>query len=255
MKVNDWLNANKLSLNVKKTNFVLFRSYQKKIEFPLKLELNHQYLQQSSCVKYLGVMIDEHLNWKKHIVHVSSKIKQSIGILSKLRHYMPVKTLVNLYYALVYPYLTYSVVAWGNTYDSIVKPITTLQKRSIRIITFADFRDHSNPLFLRLQILKFKDVVFHQTAIFMHDFHHGNLPNAFESFFTLVCKRHNYNTRLASCKSNYSLPSAKTNYGKFNVRFSATKVWNSLDEKLRCLSRKSFKTALKTQLIDSYNSV
>ena len=135
-------------------------------------------------------------------------------MLSKLRHYVPTKLLTHLYYTLVYPYLTYSVVAWVNTYETTTNPIVILQKRAIRIISFADFRVHSNPLFIRLNISKFNDIVKFQTALFMHDFDHGNLPDTFNSFFSLVSTRHNYNTRLASNKTNYSLPSARTNYGK-----------------------------------------
>ena len=206
----------------------------------IRLQLNNYQFKQTSCIKYLGVIIDEHLNWKEHVTHICGKIKRGIGILSKLRHFVPTKILVNLYYTLIYPYLTYSVVAWGNTYDTTVKPITILQKRAMRIILFSDFRDHSNPLFIRLKILKFPDIIKFQTAIFIHDFHHGNLPCSFDSFFHLVSSRHNYNTRLASCKSNYSLPSARTNYGKFNIRFSATKIWNSLNENLRNFKKVKF---------------
>ena len=218
----------------------------------MKLFINNCELKQVSSIKYLGVVIDEHLNWKNHIEHIASKIKRGIGLLSKLRHYVPSKILVNLYYTLIYPYLTYSVIAWGNTYDNTTNPIFILQKRALRIITFADFRDPSNPLFIKLNILKFDDIVKFHTAIFMHDFHHGNLPDTFNSFFSLVNTRHNYNTRLASNKTNYSLPSARTNYGKFNIRFSSVKVWNSLNEGLRQFPKQKFKKALFAQILNSY---
>ena len=152
---------------------------------------------------------------------------------------------------MIYPYLTYSVVAWGNTYDTTTKPIFILQKRVIRIISFADFTDHSNPLFIKLNIMKFNDVVKFRTAIFMHDFHHSNLPRNFDSFFSRISKRHNYNTRLAS-KLNYSLPAVKTNYGKFNIRFAALKNWNSLEESLKSSNKEKFKRILMSQILNSY---
>ena len=119
---------------------------------------------------------------------------------------------------------------------------------------FADFREHSNPLFIKLNILKFNDIIRFQTAVFMYDFHHGNLPDTFKSFFSLVSNRHNYNTRLASSKTDYSLPSARTNYGKFNIRFSATKVWNSLDKNLRQFTKAKFKKIIFAQIINSYHN-
>ena len=67
------------------------------------------------------------------------------------------------------------------------------------------------------------------------------VADTFNSFFSLVSTRHNYNTRLASNKTNYSRPSARTNYGKFNIRFSAIKLWNSLNENLRHSTKAKFK--------------
>ena len=101
-------------------------------------------------------------------------------------------------------------------------------------MTIADFKEHTNPIFIDLKILKFHDIVWLQSAIFMHDFHHGNLPVAFNQFFLLVNKRHGYNTRSAS-KLNYSLTHVRTNYRKFSIKFVGVKGWNSLDEDLKNL--------------------
>ena len=76
-------------------------------------------------------MIDSHLNWKSHdqVCYISKKIKRNIGILSKIRHYVNLKTLTNPYYSLIYPFLIYGITACGNTYKSTLTPIITLQKR------------------------------------------------------------------------------------------------------------------------------
>ena len=79
----------------------------------------------------------------------------------------------------------------------------------------------------------------------MHDYHSGNLPSSFNSFFIKVNQRHSYNTRLAS-KISFSLPQVRTNYGKFNIR-SGVKVWNSID-KLKTLKKSAFKKKLKDSL-------
>ena len=89
-----------------------------------------------------------------------------------------------------------------------------LQKRVLCILTFSNYNDHSNPLFKALEIIKFEDVIFLHNATFMYDFHSGTLPPAFSNYFTVVNKRHKYNTRLAS-RSSYTLPPIRTNYGKF----------------------------------------
>ena len=93
----------------------------------------------------------------------------------------------DLYYSLIYPYFTYGILAWGNTYSSTVNPLFTRQKKVSRIITFSDYMycEHTSPLFANLNILKTCDLVYFHNAIFMHDYHSGNLPSSFNLFFFL----------------------------------------------------------------------
>ena len=127
-----------------------------------------------------------------------------------------------LYYTLIYPFLSYLVITWGNTYTTTLKPLFILKKKAVRLVTFSDFRAHSTPLFYKLRFLKFPDIIFLNNALFMYDFHSGNWPLVFQTFFTSVNKIHGYNTRLA-CKNSYYLPKIRTNYGKFNIRFLGIK--------------------------------
>ena len=88
-------------------------------------------------------------------------------------------------------------------------------------------------------------------ALFMHDFHSKVLPTSFRNFFKSVKEVHQYNTRFAS-KHSYCIPKAKTNYGKFNIRFIGSKVWNSIQDDLKFKRRTSFKHNLKSALISEY---
>ena len=148
------------------------------------------------------------------------------------------------YYSLIYPFLTYSLSIWGNTYSSTLRPLIILQKKATRIITFSEPGDHSEPLFKKLNILKLTDLVTLHNALLMYNYHHNLLPFSFENFFKTVASIHSYNTKLAS-KSTYYLNTIKTNYGKFNFCFAAVKVWNNLDESIKHLPLKSF---LKKQI-------
>ena len=251
--VHKWLCCNQLSLNIEKSNYVIFHAPQKKITSQIKLTLNNCTLKQESSTKYLGIIIDENLNWKAHISHIENKIKRGIGVISRLRHTVTRSILLNLYYSLIYPYLTYGLVAWGNTYDTTLRPLINLQKKTVRLITFSDFRAHTNPLFHDLNILKIKDLVKFQTCIFMHDYHHNRLPVVFKSYFVQANTKHKYNTRFSS-KENYTLPLVRTNYGKFNLRFTGAILWNSLDEDLKKERKENFKRKLFTTFINSYDS-
>ena len=193
LEVYKWLCANKLSINIEKTNFVIFRSSQKRVNYVPKLYINNMRLKQEDSIKYLGIYIDSHLNWKSQVLHIS-KIKRSIGIICKLRCYVTLPILLQLYYSLIYPFLTYGIIIWGNTYMTTLHPLILLQKKTIRLMTFSNFDEHTEPLFKSNELLKLKDLIFLYNSLFMHDFHGNKLPLSFESFFLPVKLKHGYNT-------------------------------------------------------------
>ena len=174
--INVWLCANKLSLNVEKSNFVLFHPSQRKIGINFQLSINDKIIKQCYSVKYLGILIDSNLGWKSQIECIAKKIKRSVGILSKLRYYVHTNILINLYYTLIYPFLIYGIIVWGNTYPSTIQPLFVLQKKAMRIITFSEYNEHSSPLFKLLNIIKIFDLVTFHIASFMYKFHHRLLP-------------------------------------------------------------------------------
>ena len=156
--------------------------------------------------------------------------------------------LLQLYYSLIYPFLTYGLSIWGNTYSSTLRPLIILQKKATRIITFSEPGDHSEPLFEKLNILKLTDLVTLHNALLMYNYHHNLLPSSLEIFFKTVASIHSYNTRLAS-KSTYYLNTIKT-----NKRFAAVKVWNNLDESIKHLPLKSFEKKVMFNILQSYCS-
>ena len=111
-----------------------------------------------------------HISVGSHISHISIKIKRCIGILSNIRHSVTDQVLVQLYYSLIYPFLTYSLITWGTTYQTALLPLITLQKRTVRIITFSEYSCHSSPLFRKLKILKVSDLLYLYCALFMYDY-------------------------------------------------------------------------------------
>ena len=121
-----------------------------------------------------------------------------------------------------------SWVTYRNATCAVWRPDQCLSKRRVlRIITFSNYSDHSNPLFKALEIIKFEGIVFLHNAILMNDFHSDTSAPAFSNYFTAVNKRHKYNTRLAS-RSSFVLPPMRTNYGKFSInKFEGAKIWNA----------------------------
>ena len=157
--VDEWLKANKQSLNIKKSNFVIFCPRQKNMSFIHRIRIldsvtdTYANLGMKDFVKYLGLMIDSNLSWKYHIESICHKISKSIGIIAKIRHYVPRRVLLSVYNSLIVPYLTYGICGWGNCALTFQRKIVTLQKRVLRLIYFSKSKEHTVPFFLKTKIV------------------------------------------------------------------------------------------------------
>ena len=171
IKIDSWMRSNKLSVNIKKTNYVVFKSAQKKASSDLPLSFNSQILNEKNSVKFLGVYIDNYsLTWKLHINHVCKKMSKSIGVIFRSRFFLTEKTLLSLYYTLVYPYISYCSTVWTSTYPANLNRIYLLQKRAVRAITKSDYLAHSAPLFSRLNVLHIFQVNSFHVGKFMYKY-------------------------------------------------------------------------------------
>ena len=154
-----WLASNKLTLNTKKTNFVIFHPYQKSVDYLPQLKIfdtdTNQYvsLEMKNYVKYLGILIDKNLSWKIHIDNVAAKLSKTVGLIAKLRHFVPQHTLLNIYRALILPYLSYGLIVWGQASKTNLTKILLLQEKVIRFILSANRKVHAIPLFIDANIL------------------------------------------------------------------------------------------------------
>ena len=132
-KISNWLTSNKLTLNVAKSNFILFYGKHNKIK-DFNLFISGGKLKNTSNCKYLGIIMDEHLNWKEQIKLVSNKIKQGVGMLHKIGRYISKRSLISLYYALIQSHLTYCVSAWGNPETPGINKINKFIHKCFKLI-------------------------------------------------------------------------------------------------------------------------
>ena len=107
-----WLKANKLSLNIKKTHFMIFSS-KNKPHTDMNINIDGEIINETSKTKFLGVIIDNKLSWKDHILYISGKLARGTGVILRARKYLMKETLISLYYSFVYPYLIYCNHVWG----------------------------------------------------------------------------------------------------------------------------------------------
>jgi hypothetical protein len=248
----DWLAANRVSLNAKKTELVLFRPKNKPGTTRLTIKIRGCKVFTTTKVKYLGVILDHQLRWKHHITELEKKLSMAVGLLCKLRHYVDTKTLRGLYFNLFHSHLLYGSVVWGHASQDELKKLYRLQKRAVKIITFADLHDSASPLFHRLGILKLKDAIQLRQCELIYDWTNNHLPSAFSNYFTY--KKSRKNTRLAVLP-HLTIPERKTDkYGG-----SCMKYWGALlhNQLLRqginlTMPKRAFTNTVKAMLLASY---
>ena len=238
-KFSDWCCANRLSVNVSKTNFMLFSNYTHPTLPSIKF--NDVSIERSSSVRFLGVELDDKLKFHNHINNVTHKVSKNIGILCKLAYFIPQYLLISLYHSLVEPYLNYCPIIFGGAYSSHVQPLEVAQRKSIHIICRVGRQASSNPLFANLGILKFNDIYKLQLGIYMFK----NRDN-----FIISSSNHNYNMR-----NSIFIPAFQrlTLTQRQSVAYQAPLIWNSIPLDIRnCQSLKGFKVSYKNFLISQY---
>ena len=248
--VTQWIRANKLSLNLQKTKVMLFSNSLDSL--PGDVVFDNTSLEEVTHIKFLGVHVDNKLSWKHHINNCCKTISRNIGIMNKLKLFFPSSTLLTLYFSLILPYLNYGILAWGNTYSTLLDKILLLQKKALRISFNLHLREHTDQLFFNNKILKVKDIYSLQLGLFMFKYNSKKLPKVFENLFFKNDTVHKYPTRRSN---EFHLPLLRTILSQNTFLYTGPKLWNDLDEDLKkAKSLVSFKSKFKKILIGFYEN-
>ncbi len=256
-----WFCANKLKLNANKTKYTLIRPVYRTVDFDnLTLHIGGTPVkrigddQPEKSIKFLGLVLDEHLRWRHHIDYINKKIAYSLFTLTQLKYTLPKESLLTLYHALIYPHLSYSLLAWGNASRKELNRTVTLQKKAIRVVNIARYNGHTDPLFKKTNILKLEDMYEHQVCMFMCDYEQNRLPRSFENIF-----RHNsdihitYNTRNSHL---FYIEKSHSNFTSQLPLYNFPKIWNRrFKANSDVKSRKSLNARLRENMLSSYLDV
>ena len=183
------------------------------------------------------MLTDENLSWKHHILNIASKISTSIGIIARLRHFVPLNTLQYIYRSLIQPYLLYGITAWGRAGKTHRNIIPRLQKRALRLMFFCDYKTHAIPLFICSSLLPLDLLYFKSVAILMHDVSNNISPPQISNLFHYQHNIHSYITR-SSTRGNFFLKYSRIN--KQNMTFQGMVLESGiayLVNFIKCLKR------------------
>ena len=138
--------------------------------------------------------------------------------------------LKQLYYTLIYPYLNYGLMSWGNTYRTNLNKIRSAQNACVKSIFFASKRENATPYYNLLKILKFDNIFKLKISIFTYNIIHDktNIPTVFSQTIQRHSTCHSYNTRFAA-KQNFGRPKVRTNYGVHTFNFVSSQIWQTID--------------------------
>ena len=141
-----------------------------------RLKLAGKVLTPSKWVKYLGVHLNEHLNWKHHVSTIAAKLRRANGAISKIRHYAPTKTLLNVYHAIFMSHVRYAAQIWALCDNTTTHRIQVLQNTAIRLMTFNGPRVSATPLLANFELLNVFDQVKVMNIAYLHRYFNANLP-------------------------------------------------------------------------------
>ena len=222
LKVNKWFQANRLSLNLTKTHYMVFNGGKKSGN--TEIIINNNNIDRVDSTKFLGVLIDQKLTWNEHIKLVESKIAKSIAIMYRVKHIIEPNTLLTLYCSLVLPYLDYCSEVWGNNYNSRLNNLCIMQKRCIRLITNSGYRDHTTPLFHKLKLLNFKDLIKLKTVKLAFKANQNKLPSEIQKKYLHL--NYTYGTRQKS-NLNFVKHYCRTTQKSFSPINISIDIWNN----------------------------
>ena len=264
-----WFNSNKLLINATKTHLVTFMTHQKQKYVNSEnhsLLICHSSLKPTTCAKFLGLQLDSNLSFKNHFSFICSKISKGIYAIKRASSILEKKDLITLYYALIYPYLSYGLLVWGgicklDTHfrklhkgpaQNHMKTLTTvhkLQKRALRTISKQGYLSHHIPLCHTLQILDLEQLYDMKALSFLHDYYHDKLPPLFNDKFSFYNNRNNElclkiryrRTDIASAALYHTLPN----------------IWNPLPNQLKAYlpkSKRVFLREVKSHFLQTYEN-
>ena len=246
-KVSEWLIGNKLSLNVSKSNMVMFRAHTKKIRCKLSIKINNETINKKCHTKYLWMILDNNLTWTQHINYVNLKLSKSIGILCKLRHLVTKQMLRPLYFTFVQPYIDYGLIDWGGANRSTLELVRKSIRKAVRILSFQKKECHKDQLFENLKILNFD--LYNEFTIgkFMWKLSNNLLPNCINKLF----KSNEVHKHIPGHENDFFLPAINTEIKRRTVTFKGIKIWKKIPSDIKSIPLFSkFKKQLHNSLLN-----
>lgn len=233
----NWLKANSLTLNVNKTKYLTFsknKRGQPMNEHTLQLHECQNNFPQCSCphitqtksIKYLGIEIDEKLQWDSHIDRTSKKLTKLIYFFKKLRNILSTRDLKRVYYALCHSKLEYGIIGWGSAASKHIKQLKVTQNCIIKTILRVPIRMSTTEIFKQFDVPSIQKI--YAKNILVHHLKNDSQANT----------SHTHKTR-AKQTEILNIPKCNSTFGQRSSEFLAVKVYNKLPLSIKQIKTKN----------------
>lgn len=243
--VDQWLIANKLSLNILKSKYMLISNRQPAHDLNISIRNNN--LLRVNEINFLGVIIDHKLIFKSHIENLSKKISQSIGAIYRISNFIPYRCIRTLYFALIQSRLSYGITAWGGASRVHMNKLLSLQNR----INLLFVQRNTSPILPEINFLSVFKLYAYFCSIKFYSSYHLGLHSHFVSAINNLLPVHSYNTR-HNDNDLINVPFYQKSRCHQSFLYRSCLIWNQFPSNIRnCETIEVFKKKCKTFLISN----
>ena len=242
-KISDWLSANRLSLNVAKSKLLYFTNKNRNSLRDIQIKINGETLKEVADAKYLGVYMDNKLNWDVHINHIKLRLSKGISMLAKIRHYVPESVRRSLYFTFINSHTGYNLLNWGTAPTHYIESVSAKTRKAIRLISFENKDEPALPLFRKNSILPLEMDLELKQANFMWKLDNDLIPKSLARNFRTSRNRiiPIFNRLESSAK---------------HITYAGPKIWQNLPDELKKIAfPKTFSKAMQNHLLPNNHAI
>ena len=238
-----WFVANKLTVNINKTCYILFDIGTRTEKVDMKIEICNKEVKRVSSCKYLGIFIDERLKWNVHVDYLVKKLIKYVGIFYKLRCLLPEHCMRKLYFAFVHSTILYGIEVYANCYRVHIASLITLNNRILRILQNKSYDSKTNDLYKYYNTLPIVKLHEYRVILFVYRCRllMSVLPCVFKNYFLENKQVHEYCTKY---NEHLHIIYSHNNVGQRAIKIKGSKLWNDLPSNLKKPSYK-YATVIK----------
>ena len=237
LKLQDWLHANKLSLNVVKTQSLIIvsgpniRTIDSQSDAQPSFSIGDQEIEMIANEKYLDVQVDSQLNWDKHVDTIKTKAYRALGLIKYSKKYLPPDVLNKMCRGIVEPQLSYCCSVWGCCSESKKNFLQKIQNRVARIVTNSPYDASAAPLIQNLGWPTISNLIRKETATLTYNSLNSLAPAYMRKIFTKYSD--DSERSLRSTETDLRLHLLKTANGQKAFSYRGAKLWNSLPKEAK----------------------